>query len=234
MPVPPRRSIRPICSAARCGGSPIPGCPTCAPARRGARWLPGRWRSRRAAGPGPVHLNLPFREPLVGRTGGRRGQPGPARKARPWHAVVTGASARRREGVVTGGRGRALPPSTGVIVAGAGAGETPRSWPCRRSWAGRCWPIPGRDSASSSPESSATADGISAIVAFRGRPPARIVLHLGERWASSVVNATCSLRGAGAAIVVVDPWERWTDPDREATAFVRADPTLFCEEAVSA
>jgi 2-succinyl-5-enolpyruvyl-6-hydroxy-3-cyclohexene-1-carboxylate synthase len=68
---------------------------------------------------------------------------------------------------------------------------------------------------------------------FAGDHPAQTVLQLGGRWASSVVNAyisTCA--AAGAAVVVVDPWERWTDPGREATTFVHADPTLFCEEAL--
>jgi 2-succinyl-5-enolpyruvyl-6-hydroxy-3-cyclohexene-1-carboxylate synthase len=187
-----------------------------------------------AVGPGPVHLNLPFREPLVGdptKAGGvSPGRPG----GRPWHAVVTGAvpppvgwvSSLVAEGVLS-------PHRPGIIVAGAGAGEVTAVM-ALSAFLG--WPVladPRSRLRGLEPGVIGTADGLLRSSRFVGEHPAQTVLHLGERWASSVVNSYVSAcAAAGAVIVVVDPWERWTDPDREASTFVRADPTLFCEEAV--
>ncbi len=77
-----------------------------------------------AGGPGPVHLNLPFREPLVGdpaQAGGvSPGRPG----GRPWHAVVSGPVPPARGSVSSlVAEGVLSPQRPGVIVAGAGAGE---------------------------------------------------------------------------------------------------------------
>jgi 2-succinyl-5-enolpyruvyl-6-hydroxy-3-cyclohexene-1-carboxylate synthase len=127
------------------------------------------------------------------------------------------------------------PHRPGIIVAGAGAGaggaeavmtlSAVLGWPVLADPRSR---LRGLDTGVIG-----TADGILRSSRFVGDHPAQTVLHLGERWASSVVNSYVSACAAsGAAIVVVDPWERWTDPDREATTLVRADPTLFCEEAV--
>ena len=54
------------CSAGRCGGSTIPAFPTRAAA---SSWRSLARRALEASASGPVHLNLPFREPLVGTAG---------------------------------------------------------------------------------------------------------------------------------------------------------------------
>ena len=76
------------------------------------------------------------------------------------------------------------------------------------------------------------ADGILRSERFAARHRPETVLRLGEPWASKVVNGFVSASAAdGADVVVIDPWTRWRDPQREASAFIRSDPTLFCEEA---
>jgi 2-succinyl-5-enolpyruvyl-6-hydroxy-3-cyclohexene-1-carboxylate synthase len=187
-----------------------------------------------AAGPGPVHLNLPFREPLIGdpaKAGGvSPGRPG----GLPWHEVAAGTvpppagwvSSLVAEGVLS-------PDRRGIIVAGAGAGGATAVLALSAALG---WPVladPRSRLRGLEPGVIGTADGLLRSSRFAREHPAQTVVQLGERWASSVVNSyVSSCAAAGAVVVVVDPWERWTDPDRDATTFVHADPTLFCEEAL--
>src|SRR5687768_11289561 len=78
--------------------------------------LRGSWRSLAARAlaeangpqPGPVHLNLAFREPLVGEPAEL---PAPRAGGGPWHRAVQGtASVEPMQ----------LPPGRGVLVAGGG------------------------------------------------------------------------------------------------------------------
>ena len=82
----PGRSTRSSCTAARCAGTPRPGVPERLPG------MAAYWRSlacrawAHAAGgagglPGPVHLNLPLRDPLTPELPGTPAAPGLARVA---------------------------------------------------------------------------------------------------------------------------------------------------------
>ncbi len=106
-----------------------------------------------ASGPGPVHLNLPFREPLLGDQAAGGGV-GPGRPdGRPWHQVVRrtagptarlGARLGRIPAVSTGGGAGSSWPGPAVAI------PTPCSgWPT--PWAGRSWPNRARGCASPGP-----------------------------------------------------------------------------------
>jgi 2-succinyl-5-enolpyruvyl-6-hydroxy-3-cyclohexene-1-carboxylate synthase len=183
-------------------------------------------------GPGPVHLNLPFREPLVGDPdagGVSSGRP----EGRPWHEVRSGP-VRPPEGTVHSlvASGRLRPGCRGLMVAGAGCGD-PTAVLALSARLG--WPLladPGSGLRRPGPTVIGAADGLLRSERFAHSHTPDAVLCLGERWASKVVNAfLSSAAGGGTQVTVVDPWGRWPDPDRSSTALVRCDPSLFCVEA---
>lgn len=190
----------------------------------------GSWRSTASravaettangAGPGPVHLNLAFRDPLVGEADeivpGRRGQG-------PWHRVSPAPPAPPADVVALlaeGGRG--------VIVAGAGAGD-PAAVHALAAALG--WPL------LADPRSGcrhghviAAADALARVEAFAEAHRPDVVLRLGAPWAS---KALAQWLGAVPS-VLVDPHRAWLDPDRSAAHVVHADPTLLCRAVVDA
>lgn len=205
---------------------------------RSARWFadPGvpdaagthAWRSLAAravaeattgpAGPGPVQLNLPFREPLVGR-------PAALPPARPdgirWHTTVGRRSALDRLG--TERLAQLLDVERGVIIAGAGCGDpdvvlelaTATGWPVLADPRSGCR-VPHERVVAAYDAVLRSAEAVAALapeamVQF-GSPPASKVL---AQWAT----------GSDAARVVVDAHGRWFDPDHRADHVLHADPT---------
>jgi 2-succinyl-5-enolpyruvyl-6-hydroxy-3-cyclohexene-1-carboxylate synthase len=209
---------------------------------RGAR---GWWRSLASRaiaeatdappGPGPVHLNLPFREPLLGdaaRAGGPpEGRPG----GLPWHRVAGERSGPSDDvlGALVGS-GALAPGRRGLIVAGAGCGEPDAVLALARALG---WPVlaePRSGLRIDQPGVVSTADGILRSERFTGHRTPDLVLHLGEPWVSKVVNSYLSAAvNGGAVAVAVDPWGRWRDPGRQVAEFVRCHPSQFCAAAVS-
>ncbi len=180
------------------------------------------------AGPGPVHLNLPFREPLLADAYAGGVAAGRADGA-PWHGVVGGGLAPDDEWLRSRtGSGPLIADRRGLIVAGAGCGE-PRSVLALGDALG--WPILAEPRSGLRRGVSGVigaADGILRSNRFADSHVPECIVALGERWVSKVVNGF--LDGAvenGAHGIVVDPWGRWPDPARVAGEFVRADPTLF-------
>jgi 2-succinyl-5-enolpyruvyl-6-hydroxy-3-cyclohexene-1-carboxylate synthase len=175
----------------------------------------GAWRSlasrallaATSAPPGPVQVNLPFREPLLGRVGEL-----PASRADggPWHrtvaakpGIVRGSDDVSRVAALVSGR-------RGVVVAGRGVDDVDAVVALAERLG---WPVLGEPRAglAAGPPVVARADALlrSPGIADELRP--EVVLRVGEPPASKVVNqwlATASEQ------IVVDAWQRGIDPDR--------------------
>lgn len=173
--------------------------------------------------PGPVHLNLPFRDPLVGDPGPLPpGRPGGA----PWHrgldgpAVLSGA---QLDEVVA-----VLDEQRGVIVAGHGAGD-PAAVHALAAAAG--WPVLADPrSGCRLPVASTVAafDDLLRHERFAADHTPTVVLRLGRPPASKVLSQW--LAASGARQVQVEGAGTWTDPEHTAALAVAADPTALCGE----
>jgi 2-succinyl-5-enolpyruvyl-6-hydroxy-3-cyclohexene-1-carboxylate synthase len=198
----------------------------------------GSWRSVAAralaeavahpAGPGPVHLNLGFREPLVGRpTQVPTGRPDGA----PWHRAVCGTEPTPAQlDAALASLGLASGWVPGVVVAGAGCGDpaavlglaTALGWPVLADARSGC--------RTEAPVVVAAADALLRAAAVAAARPAAVV-RLGRPWASKVVGAWLdSLPAAVPQVVVGGDWA-WPDPGRRAALVVHADPSAWCAGA---
>ncbi|MGI8685895.1 MAG: 2-succinyl-5-enolpyruvyl-6-hydroxy-3-cyclohexene-1-carboxylic-acid synthase [Acidimicrobiales bacterium] len=188
----------------------------------------GTWRSLAArtvaeatanpTGPGPVHLNLAFREPLAGTPDrtvpGRRG-------GAPWHVRAPVPTPPPPAAVIAlanaGGRG--------VIVAGAGAGDPVAVHDLAEALG---WPLladPRSGCRLPRPSTVAAADALLRVEGFAADARPEVVVRLGAPWASRVVGEW--LAGLDVPQYLVDPYGAWLDPGRSATTLLAADPTLF-------
>ena len=171
-------------------------------------------------GPGPVHLNLPFREPLVGVADavpeGRAG-------GEPWHRGVPGVHTltptdkERLRDRVDGARG--------VIVAGGGLREP---WLVLELGALLGWPVLADPrSGCRVPDAAvvSTADAFLRDPAIAEALRPDVVLRFGGPSASKVVGQW--LEGAGFD-VLVDPHSAWLDPRRSAALVLDTDLTSVC------
>ena len=194
----------------------------------------GTWRSLASravaeavahpAGPGPVHLNLAFREPLTGEAdrtiAGRAG-------GGPWHVRVP-AVASPPTGVVAALAAGAK----GVLVAGAGAGDPvvvhrladALGWPVLADPRSGCR-VPSRATV-------ATADALLRVDGFAAAHRPDVVVRLGAPWASRVVGEW--LAGLDVPQYLVDPHGAWLDPGRSASVVVAADPGALAAAVLAA
>ncbi|MCU1379646.1 MAG: 2-succinyl-5-enolpyruvyl-6-hydroxy-3-cyclohexene-carboxylate synthase [Acidimicrobiales bacterium] len=171
--------------------------------------------------PGPVHLNLAFREPLVGEAGelppGRRG-------GRTWHEVP--AIAR----TVDADLAPVLNPRRGVLVAGGGI-EVP--WHVVELAQTLNWPVLADPRSGCRPPGPATVAAFDALLrdpSFAEAHRPEVVVRLGEAPASKVLNQWVAASGADE--VVVAP--AWLDPDRGAAHVVRVEPSAWCRVMAAA
>ncbi len=186
------------------------------------------------AGPGPVHLNLPFCEPLVGVPGQL---PPPRSTGSPWHQVSAMATPRLDD------VGSWIDSSRGIIVVGAGGtsdivgpdasgGASSDYSAAVGSLASALgWPVladPRSGCRVQRPGVVAAVDGILRSDE-RGRLRPDVVVRIGEPWASKVMATWLEdLAASGVPQVLVDPWWRWRDPARSGHVIVRADPIVWC------
>ncbi len=187
----------------------------------------GSWRSMASravaeacsgpGGPGPVHLNLAFREPL----GGSVEDPPPGRPGgRPWHQVVAGVEGVEGvEGVAD--RLAGLAGRRGLIVAGAGVEEAAEAVGATATALG--WPVladPRSGCRVPATLTVAAADGLLRTPLVAGWQP-EIVLRLGRPWASRVVSTWLAGMDRSVEQVLIDPFGRWADPERTASLVAR-------------
>lgn len=161
-----------------------------------------------AARPGPVHLNLSFRDPLVGEPGSLPpGRP----DGRPWHRaprIEHGDDADGWPDLVNDGRAVG-----GVIIAGAG---TPDPVSVMELAARLGWPVLAdhRSHCRDGAHAIAHFDSLLRIPGFAAEARPEVVVRFGEALASKVLGQWLSTSDA-EVITVVDRG-RWTDPERVA------------------
>ena len=166
-------------------------------------------------GPGPVHLNLAFREPLGGETG-ELPSAGP-------RVSVTPAAAWRGAAVEPlGGRG--------VLIVGSVAPAPPDPKLVHTLAQRLEWPV------LADPLSGCRLDGTIAAadaIVRTGPPLPDTVVSVGTPWLSkALAEYVGRAAAAGARVVVVDPWRQWADPTRAATEFHHVAPDVWLTEAL--
>ncbi len=165
--------------------------------------------------PGPVHLNLSFREPLVGVVGEL--PPGRAHHA-PWHSVVR--SMPRAHTELTEALVDAWADKSGVFVVGAGDHDPAvvlevaelLGWPVFADHRSRCRVV-GRSIRHN--------DSILREPGFAETHRVDVVVRIGELIASKVTNQWLMACVAGGAnLHVITSPGRWIDPEHVAGAMI--------------
>jgi 2-succinyl-5-enolpyruvyl-6-hydroxy-3-cyclohexene-1-carboxylate synthase len=173
--------------------------------------------------PGPVHLNLAFREPLIGsadRVDTPPGRPGGA----PWHTYRSPAGASPPEPTV--GLLQAHIEQRGLIVAGSGAGDSNLllglaarlGWPLLADARSGC-----RVPSSPAVPVIGAADALLRIPSVAAWQP-EIILRAGAPWASKVLNGWIGALPASVPQLLLDPYGAWRDAERTASHLLRTDP----------
>jgi 2-succinyl-5-enolpyruvyl-6-hydroxy-3-cyclohexene-1-carboxylate synthase len=171
--------------------------------------------------PGPVHVNLAFREPLLGtatRVKTPPGRPGGA----PWHDYRPVVAGRPPEPVVDLLRAHAG--QRGLIVAGAGAGDPDLllQLAARLGWPVLADPRSGcRVLSSPAIPVVGAADALLRIPLIAAWQP-EIILRAGAPWASKVLNGWIGGLAASVTQVLLDPSGAWRDAERTASHVVPA------------
>jgi 2-succinyl-5-enolpyruvyl-6-hydroxy-3-cyclohexene-1-carboxylate synthase len=180
--------------------------------------------SRGGWAPGPVHLNLAFREPLLGTVSPLpTGRPG----GTPWHQVTSGVRTEAPAAVIS--RLASLAGGRGLIVAGGGvgAGSTEAVHGLADAFG---WPVLADARSGCRVAARATVGAADALLRTKEVADSvpEVVLRLGEPWVSRVVATWLAGLGPEVEQVLVDPFGRWADPERTAGLVVRADPDSLC------
>jgi 2-succinyl-5-enolpyruvyl-6-hydroxy-3-cyclohexene-1-carboxylate synthase len=192
----------------------------------------GSWRSigaravieAMASPPGPVHLNLAFREPLVGAALPLPdGRPGGA----PWHeslAIRATLAPVSRHAIADRLRGR-----TGVVLAGAGI-DDPEGVLLLAEILG--WPVLADPRSGCRVPHRCVVAHAEAVLGIEGphRDP-EVILRLGAAPVAKAVNRWSAAIGADHVLVERDG--TWLDPDRTAALVVAADPGRVCREVAA-
>ena len=214
--------------------SASPGVPDAASA--------GAWRSLAsrlvaesvagASGPGPVHLNLALREPLIGDPSSGGIPPGRP-DGSPWHLSHARSDAGVPDAVVAElarFAGRA-----GMVVAGEGCGDPGAllGAAARLGWPVLADPRSGCRVAGHDATVVASADALLRIPAIAGGWIPDVVVRAGAPWASKVLSQWLASLPAEVPQVLADPWSRWADPERAASSVVSASGAALLREVAA-
>ncbi|MGA8725063.1 MAG: 2-succinyl-5-enolpyruvyl-6-hydroxy-3-cyclohexene-1-carboxylic-acid synthase [Acidimicrobiales bacterium] len=185
--------------------------------------------TRGPKGPGPVHLNLSFREPLVGEPSlGGGAEPGRS-SGDPWHVAPEALGAPTDAMLDALASADRELPARGLIVAGARSGEPGVLGALSRAFR---WPLLADPvSGARLPDEGviAMADPLLRTASFVDAHWPEVLLCLGGGWASKPVQAYLGAAAErGARVVVVDPGGSWRDPERRASVLLRCDPSEYC------
>lgn len=178
-------------------------------------------------GPGPVHLNLAFADPLVGSAG----ELPPGRPdGGPWHDVhppLDAPSSAELSASLERWSGR-----RGLLMVGAGGGSPEDVYGLADILG---WPVladPRSGCRLPRAASVAAADGILRDPTTRAALSPEVVVRLGAPWASKVLASfVAESAGDGASVVAVERWGRWSDPDRVVAEQWAVDPDAWLREA---
>lgn len=185
------------------------------------------------ARPGPVHLNVAFREPLLGHpVEVPPGRPG----GQPWHRVSAAGAALPADAPLPADAVVALIAAhhgrPGLVVAGAGSGDpaTVADLADRLGWPVLADPRSGLRTPAA--RTVAAADALLRVPTVAAAAP-DIVVRLGRPWASKVVNQWLDALPASVPQVLVDPHATWIDPGRRSSHVAAAGPTALATAALS-
>jgi 2-succinyl-5-enolpyruvyl-6-hydroxy-3-cyclohexene-1-carboxylate synthase len=185
-----------------------PGVPT---AEQAPVWRPLAARAYEEAthgssGPGPVHLNLAFREPLIGPPGELPDRTSPTVTSSASHGTVSEIAPLGGSGIIIVGGQNPTPPDPALVQTLAQR----LNWPVLADPRSGC----------RYPGTIAAADAI----VRTGPPLPDTLVLLGSPWLSKGLGEYVSRAAEqGARVVVIDPWHQWTDPTRVATEFHHGD-----------
>jgi 2-succinyl-5-enolpyruvyl-6-hydroxy-3-cyclohexene-1-carboxylate synthase len=179
--------------------------------------------------PGPVHLNLAFREPLV--PTGAPLVPAPARSdGRPW---ITSVRPVRAADAATVDRlaGLARDNPRGLIVAGWGSGASPAT--VERFAAAAGWPVLADPISGLRRGANAvsTYEALLRTPGFADRDRPDLVFRLG---AAPTSKALTSWLGPDVQQLLVDPDDAWLDPARGASERLAVDEDVLLDALAGA
>jgi 2-succinyl-5-enolpyruvyl-6-hydroxy-3-cyclohexene-1-carboxylate synthase len=181
--------------------------------------------------PGPVHLNLAFREPLVGTPGDRPPARGVAPgwpEGRPWTTTAPGLAPPTSDDAF---RIQELSGAAGVIVAGLRCGTADR---IHRLAAALGWPVLADPRSGCRTPTGTTVAAADAILRHRDtaeRLGPEVVLRMGEPPASRVLNTW--IADSGATELLVHEQGAWIDPDRRLDRIVVGQPSEWWDPLIA-
>ncbi|WP_082092304.1 2-succinyl-5-enolpyruvyl-6-hydroxy-3-cyclohexene-1-carboxylic-acid synthase [Demequina pelophila] len=177
-------------------------------------------RDDMAAAPGPVHLNLAFREPL-GADGGLWGAPPSVERARTGGVPAVD---------VAGGDARAAAPlpavARGVVIAGDGAGDA-----ARQVAEAHGWPLLAEPTSGARAGEACIPDYVRLLESEAGRDLAARVHQVVVIGRPTLTRAVQALIARAPALYVAAFGARWREAPAHALAVVRSVPESWCWSA---